>query len=87
MKYVGEKRVMSVKKFFLECSGIKILMKSESFATVSSSGASFLSSRFLLRKKKCGNVIYFKKLFITPSLSKNQILRQAQNDNSNARQQ
>ncbi|HBI33682.1 MAG TPA: hypothetical protein DDY44_00845 [Candidatus Moranbacteria bacterium] len=30
-------------------------LKNEVFATVSSSGASFLCSTFLLRKKKCGN--------------------------------
>jgi hypothetical protein len=50
MKYVGEKRVMSVKNFFLERSGIKNLVKSETFATVSSSVAiSFVT--FLLKEK------------------------------------
>jgi len=43
MKYVGEARVMSVKKFCEERSGIEILAKNEALAPVSSSGATFLA--------------------------------------------
>ena len=64
MKYVGRAQVMSVKKFLLERSGIEILAKNAALATVSSSGASFLSSRFLLRKKKCGNNVYIRNLYL-----------------------
>jgi hypothetical protein len=50
MKYVGKKRVMRVKNFFLERSGIKNLVKSEAFATVSSSGCDFFCNFSIKRK-------------------------------------
>jgi len=56
MKYVGEKQVMSVKKFqasfFSRKSAAGILEKNEVFTTVSSSGASFQSCRFLFAEKR-----------------------------------
>jgi len=51
MKYVGKARVMSVKKFFEERSGIEILAKNEALASVSSSGATFFCNFSYPRKK------------------------------------
>jgi hypothetical protein len=64
MKYVGKAQVSGVKNFTRGRfeDAVKILAKSAALATVSSSGASFLSSRFLLRKKKCGKFLYAIKL-------------------------
>ena len=51
MKYVGKARVMSVKKFCEERSGIEILAKNEALAPVSSSGATFFCNFSCLERK------------------------------------
>jgi len=61
MKYVGKARVMSVKKFCEERSGIEILVKNEALATVSSSGATFFCNFSYLERKVNARVFGNKK--------------------------
>jgi hypothetical protein len=50
-------REMHVKKLLLERSGIGILVNERAVCRRTDSGESFLCSTFLLRKKKCGNLL------------------------------